>query len=154
MAQLALLNCEQVATVSKSDVAYLRRWDWSLNGRYVSRGERNGGKYRRVLLHRVIAHRMGLSIAGKEVDHRDRNRLNNTRRNLRAVSKSINQHNAGPRCDSTTRRRGISRRKDRGTYTVRIQVNGKRRFVGDYVTLDAAVKARNRAERSLLNGKT
>jgi hypothetical protein len=36
---------------------------------------------------------------------------------------------------------------------VRIQVDKKREYIGDYLTLDAALAARTAAEERLLNGK-
>lgn len=152
MAKLALANSDLTTEVSAQDVAYLSHWDWFLNCRYVSRGERHNGRYRRILLHRVVAQRMGLVTQGKEVDHKDRNRLNNKRGNLRAVTKSRNQHNAGARRDSRTKHRGVTPRANRNTLVVRIQVDKKRTYVGDYPTLDAAIIARIDAERRLLHG--
>lgn len=151
MAKLVLANSDLTTEISAQDVAYLSHWDWFLNCRYVSRGERYNGRYRRILLHRVVAQRMGLVIRGKEVDHKDRNRLNNKRGNLRAVTKSQNQHNAGARRDSHTKYRGITPRTSRNTLIVRIQVDKKRTYVGDYPTLDAAIIARIDAERRLLH---
>jgi len=153
MATIALLNTASEAIVSPEDVNLLRAWNWSLNGGYVSRGTRRAGKYRRVMMHRVIARRSGQKIAGREIDHINRNPLDNRRSNLRAVSKSVNQHNAGARHDSSTGHRGITRRTGRDTLVVRIQVDNKREYIGDYSTLEAALAARTAAERRLLNGK-
>ena len=106
-----------------------------------------------MLMHRVVAQRMGQKIGRNEIDHINRNPLDNTRANLRAVSRSVNQHNAGARRDSTTGHRGIAQRIRRGTFVVRIQIDKKRAYAGDYPTLDAATVARADAERRLLNGK-
>jgi hypothetical protein len=153
MPTIELLNTASEAIVSPEDADFLRRWNWSLNGGYVSRGTRRAGKYRRILMHRIVARRSGQKIAGREIDHINRDPLDNRRSNLRAVSKSVNQHNAGARRDSSTGHRGITRRTGRDTLVVRIQVDNKREYIGDYPTLDAAIVARTAAERRLLNGK-
>jgi hypothetical protein len=153
MATVALVNTTLEAIVSPEDADFLRRWNWSLNGRYVSRGIRRNGRYSRVMMHRVVARRGGQRITGKEIDHINRNPLDNRRRNLRAVSKSANQHKSGARRDSSTGCRGITRRTGRDTLIVRIQVDKKREYIGDYLTLDAALAARTAAEERLLNGK-
>jgi len=156
MATVHLVYTAVEAIVSPEDVDFLRRWNWSLNGRFVSRGIRRNGKYRRVMMHRVVARRSGQRIAGKEIDHINRNPLDNRRSNLRAVSKSVNQHNAGARRDSSTGHRGVTRQVGRAgpaTFRVRIQVDKKREYIGDYPTLDAALAARIAAEERLLNGK-
>lgn len=150
---IPLFNRLQQVLISPEDADYLQQWSWSLNGRYASRGIRRGGKYKKILLHRVVAQRSGWNIADKEIDHINRNSLDNRRDNLRVVSKSINQHNAGARKDSTTGHRGITRRLSRDTFIARIQVNKKREYLGDYLTLEAAITARNDAERRLLDGK-
>lgn len=148
MALLQLQNSKQQCFVSEKDAAYLNHWSWSLNGKYVSRGQRRLGVYHKILLHRVIARRMGFSLQGNvEIDHRDRNPLNNRRSNLRVVTKSVNQHNSKIRTDSSTGIRGVHRRPNRKSYVVRIQVNKKRRYIGDFPTLKAAKRARKIAEQ-------
>jgi hypothetical protein len=148
MAVLQLQNSGACILVSDKDASYLRHWAWSLNGKYVSRGIRHGEHYQKILLHRVIARRMGLSLRGKvEVDHKDQNPCNNLRFNIRVVTRSENQHNAGVRRDSTTRIRGVHKRPNGDTYVVRIQVNKKRHYIGDFYSLKTAMKARQQAER-------
>jgi len=153
---IPLINTALEAVVSPEDAQFLRRWNWSLNGGYVSRGIRRNGKYRRVMMHRVVARRNGQRIAGKEIDHINRDPLDNRRSNLRAVSKSVNQHNAGARRDSSTGHRGITRYVGRTgivTFRARIQVDKKRMWLGAYSTVDAARAARATAARRLLNGE-
>jgi len=41
MAILQLQNSNRQCFVGNKDISYLRRWVWSLNGRYVSRGKDN-----------------------------------------------------------------------------------------------------------------
>src|SRR3990167_9056919 len=54
----------------------------------VVRGYANRKK--RVYLHRLV---LGLTDPKKQVDHIDRDKLNNQKRNLRVVNNSVNQHN-------------------------------------------------------------
>ena len=51
--------------------------NWCSNGRYAMRKERG----KTILMHRVIAERMGLNMAMK-IKHKDGNTLNNRRTNL------------------------------------------------------------------------
>ena len=50
---------------------------------------------------------------GKVIDHIDREPLNNRKNNLREVSYSVNSSNANPRKESTSKIRGVYRRKAR-----------------------------------------
>lgn len=54
---------------------------------------------------------------GQVTDHRDRNKLNNQRNNLRAVVKSIDMLNRGIFKNNELRQTGVRKRKDSGKYT-------------------------------------
>ena len=136
--------------VSDEDYAYLCQWTWGeLKGTYTTyaaRGIRIDGIYQKILMHRVIAERMGLDIDFDEIDHKDGNGLNDRRSNLQVLTKSYNQHKSRIRSDSTTGVRGINQCRDSGLYIVRIQVEGKRYHVGRFSTIEEAISAREQAE--------
>jgi len=137
------------ATVDDRDYAFLSQWEWGYvkthrGNCYAARGERKNGKYRKVLMHVEVAKRAGVYRCGCEIDHWNRKPRDNRRRNLRAVSKSVNQHNSRTRRDSTTRCRGVYK-KPNGKYRVRIQINNHRRFIGDFLTLSEAKRAYGKA---------
>lgn len=85
------------AEVSDEDFEWANQWKWSaltITRKvkiivYAVRGCVSGYHY----LHRDVASRMGLSISKSQVDHRDRDSLNNTRENLRVATASQNQCN-------------------------------------------------------------
>lgn len=90
-------------------------------------------------------HRLVLSEvpAGYEVDHINRNKLDNRKENLRVVTKSQNTHNRAPRVDSKIYP-GVT--FWRGRYRAKIQVKGKIHWLGYFETKDAAIAARKEAE--------
>jgi hypothetical protein len=154
MATIALTNGTDVL-VDDCDRAWLSEWEWHLNKGYAACGQRRrrDGVYRKVLMHRLIALCMGLDLTGREVDHINRDRLDNRRSNLRAVSKSVNQHNSKLRADSSTGVKGVSVNRQ-GSYVARLQVNKCRMYLGRFSTLEEACVARNMAEERYLNVST
>jgi hypothetical protein len=81
-----------------------------------------------MLHHFIIGYKTNYE-AGVEVDHANRNKLDNRKYNIRKVMKSVNQHNSKIRVDNTTGFKGVA--KFQGTrYRARIQVNNKRISLG------------------------
>lgn len=100
---------EQYAvTVDARDFAFLSQWRWSV-GRtvwryganiYAKRLVQENGRRRTIFMHRVILRRrMRLAPPSRrhECDHRDIDSLNNTRRNLRWVTRRQQLINRRPR---------------------------------------------------------
>jgi hypothetical protein len=54
---------------------------------------KKNGKTKTIKLHRLIMRLHGYKIKGLFVDHKDRNRLNNTKSNLRVVGRRMNNRN-------------------------------------------------------------
>jgi hypothetical protein len=138
------------ALVDDVDFDYLTQWEWTSlvcpHTDYAARGERVDGLYSKILMHRVIAERMGLSTHRLQVDHRDRYGLNNQRYNLFAVTKAINQQNASLRADSTSGFRGVNFNTLENKWRARIQVGKSRVCLGMFSRFEDAVAARLAAE--------
>lgn len=87
---------------------------------------------------------------GMHIDHRNGNRLDNRRANLRVVTPQRNQANrANGNRNNTSGHRGVVRYEGpRGTrWRARIMVNGKSVHLGSFLTAAEAVAARRSAER-------
>lgn len=97
------LTMGMVAIVDDADYKWLSRWKWCAHQTtrgvfYVRRGASRNGKIQSILMHRQI---MGLVVGdGKEVDHINRNPLDNRRCNLRLVTRKENCANRGIRARS------------------------------------------------------
>ena len=107
---------------------------WRFNGNYVV------GGWPILAMHRVI---MGAK-KGQQVDHINRNKLDNRRGNLRFCTVAQNQMNSRPRRDVP---KGVQWREDRKAWIVRIGLNGRNHWVGYFKKLDEAKKAYNIAAK-------
>lgn len=90
--------------------------------------------------------RMHYLIAGKNFDHKDRNPFNNRKYNLREPGKCGNAQNHSLRKDNNTGVSGVHFDKRSGHYVARIQANNKRILLGQFASLNDAIKARLEAE--------
>lgn len=86
--------------------------------------------------------------AGMDVDHRDRDRLNNRWSNLRLASRSQNSMNAKVRRDNKSGFRGVHPAKN-GRWFARICKDQRIIGLGTFDTIEAAAAARAKAEREL-----
>lgn len=82
---------------------------------------------------------------GLEVDHIDRDGLNNSRSNLRFVSRGVNVENRGMHRNNTSGYKGVSFNKASGKFVAYITRNGKRCHLGYHESIEQAVQARNEA---------
>lgn len=107
--------------------------------------------YKKYRLHRIVwAMRHGREIPeGYEVDHKDRNPLNNHIDNLRLATPSENQHNRAKSKNSTSGYKGVSWHKSEKKYYVQIKLNYKQYHLGSYDTAEQAALAYNEAAKRL-----
>lgn len=120
------------------------RWDIQKAGKtfYAARKEKIGfRKYRKIYLHRVIIN----PPAGYEIDHINRNGLDNRRENLRIVTHSDNMKNMRRHSDSKSQFKGVHLFKSTGKWQAQISNNGKRIHLGYFHSEIDAAKEYDRA---------
>jgi len=106
---------------------------WCLNSKgYASSGND--------FLHWFIARRMGL-IWTETIDHKDRNKLNCKRENLRIATRSEQMVNREIQSNNTTSHKCISWRNKR--WVVRVQRNNKLIYIGSFKTIEEALRQRD-----------
>lgn len=115
-------------TLDESDLPLFNahRWWITDKGYALTNVKTPEGKRRCIGLHRLI---LG-DPTGQEVDHIDRNPSNNTRANLRAVSKAENRKNTPTRSNKSSSFRGVSMNEKRGKWEVVVRANGKLKWLG------------------------
>lgn len=97
----------------------------------------------RVRMHRLI---LGLTNPKIIIDHRDRNGLNNQRRNLRICTQGENVRNTSSRIGSTSRYLGVyfDRGRCNKKWVAAIASNHVRTFIGSFAKEVDAAKAYNK----------
>lgn len=115
--------------INAADVAWASQYRWHLTDKgYAARNVWVGRKHHMVPMHREL---LGLSKGdGLEVDHRNRNRCDNRRSNLRAVTSDDQHHNRSSYAGSSSRFRGVSWHKVTQKWRARVQVYGKTHYLG------------------------
>lgn len=148
MKEIILTN-EGITRVSDIDYNYVNQFCWYLdNTGYVRHKDRNKESGIITMLHQIVIERKGLIVpVDMKIDHKDRNKLNNQRENLRIVTHSINIHNSKLRSDNLTGIKGVYFYSRINKYKVQINVNGNRIYLGQYDSFEEAVAARLKAEQ-------
>ena len=80
-----------------------------------------------------------------EIDHKDRNSMNNSVDNLRLGDAVLQSQNRGTRSDSTSGVKGVSWHRGASKWTAYIKVEDKIKHLGYYVSIKEAAEARNAA---------
>ncbi len=82
-----------------------------------------------------------------EVDHKDRNSLNNAIDNLRLGDRRLQIQNQRTRSSNTSGVKGVQWHKGASKWMARINVDNKLKYLGLFTTLKEAAEARNAAVR-------
>ena len=139
----------KVAIVDSKDYKKLNKYNWVAQfnkGNYyaVRFSPRVAGKRPIIGMHRVI---LGLAKGdGKEVDHINRNGLDNRRSNLRIVSHMVNCQNHSGYSHNTSGYTGVCWCKEIKKWRVYINANCKRINLGYFKNIKDATEARRQAE--------
>ncbi len=112
------------ATVDKVDYAYLMQWRWCFDkDSYPQRGQR-GTPQRSIRMHQAVAERAGIS--GETIDHKNRDKCDNRRQNLRGATRLQQVLNTGGYGQSS--HKGVSPHREK--WRARIKIDGKQRHLG------------------------
>lgn len=149
------LNNDNYAMVDEEDRELLDRHKWYVTSRgYAATTIYRGKKDGRYVNQTMSMHRLILGAPkGKDVDHKNGNRLDNRRQNLRLATRSQNVANSGRRSNrKQDLPRGINYNpsiRSKQPYMARITKEGKTYFLGNFYKLNDAVKAYHSKRREL-----
>jgi len=102
---------------------------------------------KRYQAHRVIWAMFHGEWPMNQIDHINGDRSDNRILNLREADFFQNSQNAKIRRDNTSGYPGVTFSKDRNQWTARICINGKKIYLGYFLTAELATEARKEAEK-------
>ena len=145
MAREIPLTQGKVALVDDEDYEWLNQCDWlhtpSGSRSDAMRWSKEAGERVALYMHREIM----AAPATVDVDHVDRDGLNNRRRNLRLATRSQNLRNSKKRNGCSSRYKGVSFSRYRGKWEAYIHVDGRKLNLGLFIEEAAAAHAYNEA---------
>lgn len=135
-------NAEETgrAIIDRADIERVKDKKWHLTT--VGYAATDGGKTR--LTNYLLGVKTSKEIV---IDHINRNKLDNRRKNLRICTKGINALNSKLRSDNTSGYRGVSWDKSKGKWFAHIGVNGENTYIGRYKTKIEAIRAYREARK-------
>lgn len=132
--RLIPLTRGQYAMVDDKDYGWLSQWNWHAHWFpcaktfYAMRGEWNHGDQKMFLMHREI---LGLTAGDlRRGDHKNRNGLDNQRRNIRIATCSQNLANSITSSRNKSGFKGVSWAKRKGKWRATINLGRKQIFLG------------------------
>lgn len=136
------------ATVDDIDYAFLMNWKWyfSTDG-YARRNSRKSdglGRGVTIRMHRIVLSRELGNFDFEQTDHKNQDRLDNRRSNLRPATVSQNQGNMKLQ-QGSSKFKGVCWHKQAKKWRVRVQFEGKSIHLGYFTDEIEASKAYNKA---------
>lgn len=137
----------QVTLVDEHMFDYLNQWKWyanKINGKfYAVRNLRINKKYAGcILMHRLITNNNDSKM---HTDHCNANTLDNRKENLRICTAQQNNFNRNIGICNTSGFKGVSWHKVAKKYSVTIEKNKKKHYLGLYKDIKEAAKIYNQA---------
>lgn len=137
--------------IDTADVSLLGPHRWSMSNGYVIHLARENGRKYPIFLHRIIMGLPSQLIDPHEVDHINRNGLDNRRQNLRILTSAGNAQNVSKRRGPTSSRfRGVSFARKRNNWMAYLRIDGKMLNLGSFATEEEAAEVVRRARAELM----
>ena len=115
--------------VSDEDFDWLNSFNWHINSNGYAIRNYGGHRSKQKYMHREI---LGLTKRSEIADHKDRNRLNNQRDNLRLATNSQNAANKNVLVSKTSIYRGVSLYRTGNQWDAFIKFECKHFFLGRF----------------------
>ena len=124
------------------DIVY--KWSWRLSDGYPRTNINIDGKRYHICLHHFV---MGKPLSGWEVDHKDHNKLNNLKNNLRWCTHQQNNFNRCAYNKAKSVYKGVKWDSTKKRWEVRLSIGPRRMRFGRYRTETEAALAYDAAAR-------
>jgi hypothetical protein len=125
-----------VAVVDDDTYERAARYRWGISTEGYVRRKTSAGRNKEVVLHKIVM--PGVA----RVDHRNGDKRDNRRENLRAATSAQNAQNQGKRKTATSSRfKGVTRHRTAEKWQAGITVNGRFRYLGLFTSEESAALA-------------
>ena len=144
MKKIHLANNKGITLVDDEDFKWLNKYNWHIRSnikKYASTCVKINNEWKQKSMHRLIMKEPD----GMQIDHIDRNKLNNQKCNLRIVTHSQNNMNKEGRKNSSSKFKGITWDKSRNKWQAQIVINKEYIYLGRFNNEINAAKAYNKA---------
>lgn len=143
------LTQDKFAVIDNIDYTFLMQWKWCFNNVYAVRNSRKSDgldRYKIIYMRRIILIRKLGHLDFQYTDHKNHNKLDNRRDNLRPASGTQNAGNRKAR-QGTSKFKGVCWFKRDKKWIVYIRLNGGRKHLGLFTDEIEAAKAYNEAAK-------
>lgn len=136
-----ITNREDRFLIDTEDLPKVKDYCWRLHKKGYIVANKKDTSNSMIGIHRVIMNPKNDEL----VDHRNWNKLDNRKQNLRVCNRSENNVNIHKKSNNTSGYTGVERNGN--NWKAEISFNNKKIYLGTYKTIEDAVKSRNRAEK-------
>lgn len=142
--KLISLTQGKFAKVDDEDFEWLNQWKWYCKEGYACRnGRTENGNRCTVMMHRDILNTPN-ELDG---DHKDGDKLNNQRYNLRSCTRGQNKRNSDKHLDSKSPYKGVFWIERLKKWQASITVNYKQKYLGVFLNAEDAARAYDAAAK-------
>jgi len=146
--KIITLTRDKVALIDDEDFSLVTRYTWRAvsmgNMWYAHSGDSRDGDF--VTMHQLI---FG-DLPGFEIDHKDRDGLNNQRYNLRHATHAQNNANKPAQSNNNSGYKGVSWHRKARKWMAQLNVNGQHFYLGLHDTPKQAALVYNQKAKELL----
>jgi hypothetical protein len=135
--QIRLTNSDKHAIVDDIDYVEVSKFNWYITAQGYAANHTGGYRTMHQLINRTPS--------GYETDHKNRNKLDNRRCNLRTATTAQNNANSPAQANSKSGLRGVCWSSKMNRWRAYINFQGKRHDLGVFETVDQAVATREAA---------
>jgi hypothetical protein len=129
--------------INAEDIDLVKDYRWYMASGYALTNIYNPSTKKRSILQ---LHRLLLNPeSDQECDHKNRKRLYNYRKNLRACTRIQNIMNSGPEKSNISGYKGVGWQESTKKWTAQLWVKGKRIYLGIFTASETAALAYNKA---------
>ena len=142
MKEILLRNSTLKVLIDDEDFQKVSQYNWSIHEGYAVTGSTKMNNQQ--FLQNIVLYNPNKIL----IDHKDRNKLNYQKENLRFANKSLNSANAGIWKNNTSGYRGVTWNKNAEKWQAQIKINGIMKYIGYFKNKHEAALAYNDAANS------